>query len=143
MTATPQQAFVRTETVRFRHCDPAGIVFYPRYVEMINDFVEAWFDQGLGASFHHLHTERKLGTPTAALEVAFLTPSRWEDALTQTLVVERIGGASVALSIAFNGPDGAPRIKASLTLVIVDLNTFRSTRIPDDLRRAMDRYLLS
>ena len=33
--------FTAEMTVAFRHCDPAGIVFYPRYFEMINDFVEA------------------------------------------------------------------------------------------------------
>ena len=36
--------FVSQVEVRFRHFDPAGIVFYPRYFEMINDFVEEWFD---------------------------------------------------------------------------------------------------
>ena len=143
MMTVAQNAFVVKETVRFRHCDPAGIVFYPRYVEMINDFIEQWFAQGLNASFHHLHVDRKLGTPTASLQVEFITPSRWEDVLTQTLVVERIGGASVAVAIAFNGADGAPRIKANVTLVIVDLNTFRSTRIPDELREAMGRFISS
>ena len=34
--------------VGFRHCDPAGIVFYPRYAEMVNDTVEHWFKHGLG-----------------------------------------------------------------------------------------------
>ena len=29
--------------VRFQHCDPAGIVFYPRYFEMISQSVEEWF----------------------------------------------------------------------------------------------------
>ena len=44
--------FVSQVEVRFRHCDPAGIVFYPRYFEMINDFVEEWFDKGMGLPFH-------------------------------------------------------------------------------------------
>ena len=46
--------FVSQVEVRFRHCDPAGIVFYPRYFEMINDFVEEWFDKGMGLPFHAL-----------------------------------------------------------------------------------------
>ena len=44
--------FISQVEVRFRHCDPAGIVFYPRYFEMINDFVEEWFDKGMGLPFH-------------------------------------------------------------------------------------------
>ena len=33
-------AFQREVLVRFGHCDAAGWVFYPRYFEMISDFVE-------------------------------------------------------------------------------------------------------
>ena len=34
--------FERNKRVRFAHCDPAGIVFYPRYFEMLNELVEAF-----------------------------------------------------------------------------------------------------
>ena len=33
--------------VRFQHTDPAGIVFYPRYFEMINQVIEDWFAEKL------------------------------------------------------------------------------------------------
>lgn len=36
-------AFQREILVRFGHCDAAGWVFYPRYFELISDFVEDWF----------------------------------------------------------------------------------------------------
>ena len=32
-------AFIAQRKVRFQHCDPAGIVFYPRYFEMLNSVV--------------------------------------------------------------------------------------------------------
>ena len=35
-------AYQREVLVRFAHCDPAGIVFYARYFEMINGVVEDW-----------------------------------------------------------------------------------------------------
>ena len=41
-------AFLHPQAVLFRHCDPAGIVFYPRYFEMLNDCVEAFLDTELG-----------------------------------------------------------------------------------------------
>ena len=40
-------SFTTTRKVRFEHCDPAGIVFYPRYFEMINGTVEDWFEEDL------------------------------------------------------------------------------------------------
>ena len=42
-------AFTYPHKVLFRHCDPAGIVFYPRYFEMMNDTVEAFFGTALDA----------------------------------------------------------------------------------------------
>jgi acyl-CoA thioesterase FadM len=51
-------AYQREIPVRFGHCDPATFVFYPRYFEMINSFVEDWFEDGLEASFPGLCTTR-------------------------------------------------------------------------------------
>lgn len=134
--------FASEDTVRFRHCDPAGIVFYPRYFELINDFVETWFAHGLGASFHDLHTKRGIGTPLASVQCDFVSPSRWSDTLRQTLTVRRIGGASVRIDVVFQGADGGVRLRAALTVVTIDLGTMRSMRIPDDLRAAMNEFLI-
>ncbi len=136
------RVFTVRETVLFRHCDPAGIVFYPRYFEMINDFVEAWFDQALGASFHALHTQGGIGTPTASVQCDFAAPSRWNDILIQHLHVQRLGGASVNLAFAFTGEDGSLRLSGRMTVVTIDLQTMRSRRIPDSLRAGMTRYLI-
>ena len=92
--------FISQVEVRFRHCDPAGIVFYPRYFEMINDFVEEWFDKGMGLPFHALHVERHIGTPMASVQCDFSAPSRWHERLRQVLV-QRIGGASFKVLVKF------------------------------------------
>src|SRR5260221_3140820 len=80
-------AFVSQVQVLFRHCDPAGIVFYPRYFEMVNDLVEEWFDRGMGLPFHTLHVQRQVGTPTVSVQCDFTAPSRWHDKLRQVLEV--------------------------------------------------------
>ena len=45
MPDTPQKPrhFQTQIEVRFADCDPAGIVFYPRYFEMFNGLVDVWF----------------------------------------------------------------------------------------------------
>lgn len=137
----PPEVFTTTCVVRFRHCDPAGIVFYPRYFEMINDFVEIWFEQGLGLSFHTLHVLRNVGTPTASVQCDFVAPSRWNDTLHQSLAIERLGGASASVSIEFRDDAGALRLNATMTLVTVDLQTLKARQIPDDLRLQMQRFV--
>src|SRR5258707_1379431 len=123
-------AFVSQVQVLFRHCDPAGIVFYPRYFEMVNDLVEEWFDRGMGLPFHTLHVQRQVGTPTVSVQCDFTAPSRWHDTLRQVLEVRRIGGASFQFDVRFEGPDGQRRLSARMTIVTMDLRNRCGRRWP-------------
>ena len=134
--------FESTTAIRFGHCDPAGIVFYPRYFEMINALVEDWFEQGLGISFHELHTVRGVGTPTATINTDFRRPSRWNDIIRQRLTVRQIGSASFDAEVTLSGAEDDLRVRARLTIVTVDLTTIRPRSLPEDLRAAMQRFLI-
>lgn len=136
------QAFVSQVQVLFRHCDPAGIVFYPRYFEMINDLVEHWFDKAMGLSFHTLHVQHRVGTPTVSAQCDFTAPSRWNETLRQVLEVRRIGGASFSFDVRFEGPDGQPRLSARMTIVTMDLDRMKATPLPPDLRERLAAYLV-
>ncbi len=135
-------AFVSQVQVLFRHCDPAGIVFYPRYFEMVNDLVEEWFDRGMGLPFHTLHVQRQVGTPTVSVQCDFTAPSRWHDTLRQVLEVRRIGGASFQFDVRFEGPDGQRRLSARMTIVTMDLRSMKATPLPADLRERLQAYLV-
>ena len=112
------QTFTTTRRVRFADCDAAGIVFYPRYFEMLNGVVEDWFAGPLEASFRELHLERRVSVPTAAVEARFIAPSRLEDELTFSLTVIRLGGASCSLRHVIEC-DGQRRFEATQTIVYV------------------------
>ncbi|GAA5232242.1 acyl-CoA thioesterase [Verticiella sediminum] len=139
MQATP---FETVTTIRFRHCDPAGIVFYPRYFELINDLVETWFETGVGVSFHELHVARRMGIPTVSVQCDFRAVSRWDDRLRQRLHLTRLGNASLQAQVEFAGDAGDVRLCAHIVLVTIDLDTMRSAPLPQDMRAAMQRYLI-
>ena len=44
-------SFQISTKVRFGDVDPAGIVFYPRYFEMLNAAVEDWFTMAAPGRF--------------------------------------------------------------------------------------------
>lgn len=132
--------FQREQVVRFGHCDPAGIVFYPRYFEMLNELVEDWFAQALGLPFAVLIAQRRLGMPTAQVDTRFLRVSRQGDRLQQSLRIERLGGSSMTLHISFDGDDG-PRAQFTQVLVCTALATHKPQPFPDDLRAALARAL--
>jgi len=109
-------AFTVTHAVRFQHCDPAGIVFYPRYYEMLNATIEEWFDTRLAFTFAEIHGPMGMGVPTASHQTRFLKPSRLGDRLDFTLTPVRLGASSVTLAVAVTC-DGEPRVTFDTTLV--------------------------
>ena len=107
-------AFEMTQKVLFRHCDPAGIVFFPRYFEMMNDCVEAFFAE---APFEELH--RTAAVPTAQIETRFAAPSRHGDTLTLRLAIRAVGRSSARYDMQ-GLHVGALRFETVATLVHID-----------------------
>lgn len=68
--------FQKTKDIRFHHCDPAGIVFYPQYLVLCHEFIEDWFNEGLGIPYPDLISLQRLGVPTVRLQCNFRAPSR-------------------------------------------------------------------
>jgi 4-hydroxybenzoyl-CoA thioesterase len=130
-------AFRHEEPVLFRHCDPAGIVFYPRYFEMLNDCMEAWFGQRLGWAWSGLHGPDGMAVPTVAVEVHFSAPSRHGDLLVLTLEVVKVGRTSVGLKVVARCGDEV-RLTAAQTLVCIAKETGRPVAWPEGIRRKME-----
>lgn len=122
--------------VEFNHCDPAGIVFYPRYFEMTNSVCEGFFRDEVGVPFAAMMAARN-GVPTARAETDFRAPSRLGEVLDWTLDVERVGGASVGLRLEAHCGD-EHRLTARLVLVWV--REGRPVPWPDAMRAALARH---
>jgi len=123
--------------VRFGDCDPAGIVFYPRYLEIFNNIVEDWCREGLQLSFPDLITQRGWGLPTVHLDVDFTAPSRFGELLSAMLTVRSVSSSSVRVEITLHGPDGGLRVRGNVVLVLIDRKPHKAIPIPDDLRARM------
>jgi 4-hydroxybenzoyl-CoA thioesterase len=137
LPSTPARPFRAEVLVRFGDCDPAGIVFYPRYLEIFNNIVEDWCREGLRLSFPDLITQRGWGLPTVHLDVDFTAPSRFGELLSATLMVRSVGASSVHVEIALCGPDGGLRVRGGVVLVLIDRKPHKAIPIPDDLRARM------
>lgn len=129
--------YERLTQIEFNHCDPAGIVFYPRYFEMVNSVIENFFADVVGRSFASMHNGASNGVPTVAMEAVFQRPSRLGDKVRFTLQLEKIGGSSVRMLVAGFGPDGL-RLKAHMTLAWID--GMKAAPWPKDMRAALERY---
>ena len=128
-----------TRLVEFNHCDPAGIVFYPRYFEMISALVERFMADGLGHPWAGMLAQGN-GSPMGDIQIRFDAPSRLGDVLDIDLGVTRIGRASATLDLRCLS-SGMRRFGGTATLVHANLETGRSLPWPDDLRDRMGAYL--
>jgi 4-hydroxybenzoyl-CoA thioesterase len=129
--------------VRFGDCDPAGIVFYPRFLEMFNNLVEDWCRDGLKWSFDEIVIKRGWGLPTVHLEADFLVPSRLGEVLTATLYLRSLGTSSMNADVVLAGPDGVARVRGKVVLVLMDRRTTKAMSIPDELRRVIEPFVVN
>ena len=139
LTALPDAAWRASRLVRFSHCDPAGIVYFARYFDLLNGVVEDWFAGRLGLDYHAFIGPRRIGLGYAKADADFHAPSRMGDRLTVAVLVERVGGSSLLLAIhAYREEE--PILTASLVMVTTSLKIHRAIPLPDDLRAAVKDY---
>ena len=137
--------FVVHKPVRFHHCDPAGIVFYPQFFYLLHEVQEDFLTH-IGFAEHALIAQG-IGMPIVDLKTEFLGMCRHGDVLTITLSLTRIGGASLGMyyEILASAQDGqapaAIKLRANGVVVYSEIPHGKSVRIPDDLRHALQPYL--
>lgn len=138
-TDTMKDVFFSDMLVRFSHCDPAGIIFYPHYFVMFNGLVEDWFNHALNINYAGFITDRRLGLPMVNIQCDFVAPSKIGEIITLTLKVERIGNSSIQLQTQALF-EGKVRLSAKLTICVNSFATGRAVPIPDDLRQRLNEF---
>ena len=135
--------FKVTRKIRFGQTDAAGITFYPRLVEMINDIVEDFFADAVKFSYKEMIVETDYGVPTVNLNVTFKSPAELEDYVDWYLVVTKIGRSS--FSVLIDAKVGEKEIlTADVKLVYIKGkgNIMKSHPLPDHVREVMQDYLV-
>jgi 4-hydroxybenzoyl-CoA thioesterase len=131
-------SYARSIRVEFNHCDPAGIVFYPRYFEMTNSVMENFFREVVGYSYHSMMADG-IGVPTARIETDFRAPSRLGDVLDWRMGVEKVGGSSATFRL--EGRCGA-ELRLVVRLVLVWMSPEgRPARWPEPIRAVLETHL--
>ncbi len=139
------QPFIKTEKIRFQHVDYAGIVFYPRFLEMLNCLVEDWFEEALDRPFSKIHETN--GIPTVDLKVQFKKAARLGEILTKKLWVQNLGGASVLCGFRFEDEDGKTCLEGEVTLVNVafneDRNGIKAESFSEEMKESISKFIIT
>jgi 4-hydroxybenzoyl-CoA thioesterase len=135
------QVFTVDHLIRFSHCDPAGIVYYPDFFDLQHAAMEDWFRDGLGQPLPDLIRSRGTGTPTVSIACEFAKPLRMGDVLRWEVRVTKLGRASVQLR--YTGmKDGEKHLEITQTIAFMSLSAGTAVPIPDDLRPRIEAYLV-
>jgi 4-hydroxybenzoyl-CoA thioesterase len=140
MTAANTTTFESEKLIRFHHCDPAGIVFYPQYFVLFHELVEDWFNRGLGIDYADFISKERRGLPTAHIDCDFRIPSKIGDIVRMRLAVTRIGNSSVTLDVSVHAGEEV-RVMAHQVLVLISLEDGTVLPIPPDLKKQFARFI--
>jgi 4-hydroxybenzoyl-CoA thioesterase len=130
-------------------CDPAGIVYFPRFFEIFHGSMETWFHDHLGVPYRDVIVGRKLGFPSVHTEADFAAPSAFGDTLLVEQRVEKLGRTSITFVyrvLDAMHPQAPARVTGRTVCAVMDLDpasaTFRrAIELPVDLRRRVEAFM--
>jgi len=133
--------FARERLIRFSHCDPAGIVYFVNFFDMVGGVVEDWFRDAVGLPFQEMHLERRIGFPIVNTGCEFFKPAHLGDTLRLELGIAKLGRSSIEFQVR-GSVGGEEKFRARHKVALVSLDTWRALPIPEDMRAKMQPYVL-
>jgi 4-hydroxybenzoyl-CoA thioesterase len=86
---------IRTTRIEWGDCDPAGIIFYPRYFEIFDISTTVLIERALGMSkLEYLKAYDFLGHPLVETRARFRTPTRFGDEVAIKTALVELGRSS-------------------------------------------------
>jgi acyl-CoA thioesterase FadM len=126
--------------VNWGDCDPAGVVYTPRFSDYVVETYLEFSAQLLGSPLNDTLKALDLSLPAKAMSMEFKR-SLWPDEYFDIVVrVEAIRTRTFDLSIRATTPEGTPVFDATLSPICVRPATRESCPIPESLRSKLESY---
>jgi 4-hydroxybenzoyl-CoA thioesterase len=128
----------RTERIHWGDCDPAGIIYYPRYFEIFDRCTTGLLEQALGMTKHqYLLAYDFSGHPVVDTRARFLHPTRFGEEVVIESTLAELRRSSFQLRHRLS-KDGELFVEGSETRVWVrrqsaDSKSIRAHPIPDEV----------
>lgn len=137
------ETFHWARPLAFGDMDPAGILYYPRFLHYCHQAFEAFMEEVTGIPYARFLGEEKLGFPAVNVEADYRRPFPYGETMTIAIRAEEIGGRSLVLryEAALKGKEDELCATARVTTALVDMDRFRSVDIAPELRRGLERFL--
>ena len=123
--------------VRYNECDAQKVVFNARYADYV-DLAMTEFMRALGRDYNAL-LALGLDNQVVKLTLEWQGPARFDDVIESRVNTLKVGNTSFILEQQLvRADDGAPLCRAEAVYVMMSTEPFEKTRVPDDLRAALE-----
>ena len=130
-------AFVEQRAIRFQDIDAAGIIFYPRVLEMFHDAYGAFLTVA-GCPLAEVVREKKWIAPVRHAEADYFKPLRFGDHVSVEISRAHLAETEVALGYRIvRAQGGEVCVVGQVVHTFVECATFKRTPMPEPLRRAL------
>lgn len=135
----PRRTLEIERTVPFGHCDPAGILYTPRALDICLEAIDEFWKSRLGGlGWYAMNMELDRGTPFVNVTIDFRSPVTARVPLVLKLELARLGTSSVTFDIS-TFQDGRLCYEASLTSVLIVKSRMEKVEATDWLRQALNK----
>jgi len=134
--------FVVRRRIAFRDCDPAGIVYTPRFFDpMATGAMDLFMMELIGPMGQRMEEFTQLATPAKAVELVFHKPSPLGALIDITVNCADIGRSTFGMGLVATDAEGDQLFSGRLTIICVDRDTFKAIPVPELLKEKLLPYL--
>jgi acyl-CoA thioesterase FadM len=122
--------------VQWGECDPAGVVYSPRFA----DFAASAFLWFMRIVLRPSLADDNIGSPLKAMSFQFHATLKPGEFFDMRVLVGEVRHRSFDLCIDARGLAGEPRFSAQLSPILIDRRSFTSILIPERARQSLRHY---
>ncbi len=122
--------------VYYEDTDAGGVVYYANYLRYLERARTEWLRQ-LGFEQDSLMRDVGIVFAVRRVEIDYLLPARFDDALTVDAAVETVSKVALTFRQAIRRAPDRLLSRALVQIVCLDRSSFRPTAIPAEIREKM------
>ncbi|WP_020558935.1 tol-pal system-associated acyl-CoA thioesterase [Thiofilum flexile] len=123
--------------IYYEDTDAGGVVYHAGYIRFMERARTEWLRQ-LGFEQHYLMNALNIAFAVRSLSIEYLKPAKFDDQIEVTARVKHLGRASIEFEQTVTRrnltTEAELLITASVKVVCVQLDKFKSTAIPHEIR---------
>lgn len=132
--------FQTKRVVLFGDCDPAGAVYTPRIAHYVIEAGLEFLAHALGTPAERSLIAQGILPPARALNLEFLAPMVWDDEVTVSVSVPKMGQHSFTLQFSGRNQHDIETFCGTVTHVCISSETRRPVALPPELRACLARH---